>query len=242
MARPRKCRRVCGLPENRRFVPEVPGGDTAVVLNVDEYETLRLIDKEGLSQEECGVYMDIARATVQQIYQNARKKVATALVEGLALQIDGGDYRLCDGVELTQCQTQCWRRRQALLLARAKKEEPKMKIMIPLDEDKTSVCQVFARAPYFLCGDANGAQVLENPAVSAAGGAGLQAAQFIVDQQAQALVTMRCGQNAADIFAAADIKIFEADRAKSAAENLTDCLNGKLAELTHFHAGYHGNR
>ena len=242
MARPRKCRRVCGLPENRRFVPEVPGGEATVELNVDEYETLRLIDKEGLSQEECGVYMDIARATVQQIYQNARKKVAQALVEGLALQIDGGDYRLCDGVEMSQCQRQCCRRRQALLLARAKKEEPKMKIMIPLDEDQKSVCQVFARAPYFLCGDANGAQVLENPAVSAAGGAGLQAAQFIVDQQAQALVTMRCGQNAADIFAAADIKIFEADRAKDAAENLADCLGGKLAELTHFHAGYHGNR
>lgn len=69
---------------------------------VDEYETLRLIDKEGFSQEECGKYMRIARTTVQQIYNNARKKVAIALVDGRPLKIEGGDYRLCDGAE-QQC-------------------------------------------------------------------------------------------------------------------------------------------
>ena len=55
MPRPKKCRKVCCLPKAAEFTPAgcaVSG--PAVVLTVDEYETIRLIDKEGFSQEECG--------------------------------------------------------------------------------------------------------------------------------------------------------------------------------------------
>ena len=98
MPRPRKYRKVCCLPDNDGFVP-VHGGEelTPIVLNVDEYEAIRLIDREGFSQEQCGEYMCIARTTVQQIYAAARKKLADALVEGLPLRIEGGDYALCSG-------------------------------------------------------------------------------------------------------------------------------------------------
>lgn len=100
MSRPRKCRKVCQLPKSMEFVP-ADGGDqrSVVVLAVDEYETIRLIDKEGFSQEACGAYMKVARTTVQQIYASARKKLAEALVDGLTLKIEGGDYQLCDGKE-----------------------------------------------------------------------------------------------------------------------------------------------
>ena len=93
MPRPKKCRRVCEFPQTLRFDPENPS-ETAVpvTLTVEEYETIRLIDKEGLSQEECGELMQIARTTVQQIYASARKKLADVLVEGLPLRIGGGDY------------------------------------------------------------------------------------------------------------------------------------------------------
>ena len=99
MPRPRKCRKVCCLPGNRGFDPVTDGYQPPVILAVDEYEALRLIDREGFSQEECGAYMKIARTTVQQIYTAARKKLADALVEGRPLRIQGGDYRLCDGSE-----------------------------------------------------------------------------------------------------------------------------------------------
>ena len=129
MARPRKCRRVCQLPETRFFMPaEGPGeadleknggqsgfsvsADTEkVVLSVDEYETIRLIDLEGLSQEECSRYMDVARTTVQLIYMSARRKLARMLVLGLPLEIVGGDYQLCSGGE-TRCGcSSCYRQK-----------------------------------------------------------------------------------------------------------------------------------
>lgn len=103
MPRPRKCRKVCCLPKVSEFMPFGGASDEAcVVMTVDEYETIRLIDKENFSQEECGKYMHIARTTVQQIYDSARKKLAEAVVDGRALRIEGGEYRLCDGAE-TYC-------------------------------------------------------------------------------------------------------------------------------------------
>ena len=102
MPRPRKCRKVCCLPKVSEFIPSCGGADEAcVVMTVDEYETIRLIDKENFSQEECGKYMHIARTTVQQIYDNARKKLAEVVVDGKVLKIEGGDYRLCAGAETT---------------------------------------------------------------------------------------------------------------------------------------------
>lgn len=112
MARPRKWRKVCCLPESNRFGPL----DTTLVnanivnMTVDEYETIRLIDLEGLSQEECASQMHVARTTVQGIYSEARKKLAQSLVNNKILLIEGGEYKLCDG-KGEFCNDRCRRRR-----------------------------------------------------------------------------------------------------------------------------------
>jgi len=100
MPRPRKWRKVCGLPENSRFGPlgAPANAEHFVKMTVDEYETIRLIDLEGFTQEECASQMNIARTTVQGIYAEARKKLAESLVNGKVLLIEGGEYRLCDGL------------------------------------------------------------------------------------------------------------------------------------------------
>jgi len=99
MPRPRKWRNVCCLPDSNRFGPlNSPNQEIMFVnMTVDEYETIRLIDLEGLSQEECAIQMNVARTTVQGIYSEARKKIAESLVNGKVLRIEGGDYKLCDG-------------------------------------------------------------------------------------------------------------------------------------------------
>lgn len=103
MPRPRKWRRVCCLPKNAQFGPMGGTGDSEdlVIMQVDEYETIRLIDLEGLTQEECAGRMNVARTTVQGIYDSARKKLADSLVRGKGLLIEGGEYILCGGLEET---------------------------------------------------------------------------------------------------------------------------------------------
>lgn len=103
MPRPRKWRKVCCLPESNRFGPLNSSNDEDdfVTMTVDEYETIRLIDLEGFTQEECASQMNIARTTVQGIYNDARQKLADSLVHGKVLTIVGGDYQLCDGLEKT---------------------------------------------------------------------------------------------------------------------------------------------
>ncbi|WP_297720074.1 DUF134 domain-containing protein [Intestinimonas sp.] len=99
MPRPCKRRRVCALPERRSFRSAgdpTPCRET-IHMTVDEFETLRLMDLEGLSQAECARQMEVSRATVQAIYGAARSKVASFLVRGGELTIGGGAFTLCPG-------------------------------------------------------------------------------------------------------------------------------------------------
>lgn len=59
-------------------------------MTVDEYEAVRLLDVEGLTQEACADRMNVARTTVTAIYDSARKKIADAIVHGKRLLIAGG--------------------------------------------------------------------------------------------------------------------------------------------------------
>lgn len=110
MARPRKWRKVCCLPNSNRFGPlnSHVNDENFVTMTIDEYETIRLIDLEGFTQEECSNQMNIARTTVQGIYNDARKKLAESLVNGKVLRIEGGDYKLCEDNELS-CGNGCHR-------------------------------------------------------------------------------------------------------------------------------------
>ena len=108
MSRPPKCRRVCTLPRCGGFRPmeDAPWSGT-VTLGVDEYEVIRLIDLEGLTQEQRAAQMAVARTTVTGIYLSARRKLAQALVERKALAVAGGHYRLCDGGECRRRGHEC---------------------------------------------------------------------------------------------------------------------------------------
>ena len=116
-----------------------------------------------------------------------------------------------------------------------------MIIALPMDENKKDICVSFGRCPFFLFSDSeSGKQEFKvNPAAEATGGAGITAAQAVVDGGADALITVRCGENAAEVFKAANVKIYKSE-GPDAQDNLRALADGKLSELTHFHAGYHG--
>lgn len=97
MPRPCKRRRICGRPPCIRFGPLTDNEEAVqeIVMTLDEYECIRLIDLNGLTQEECGRQMGVARATVQAIYSSARRKIAQCLTERMQLKISGGNYVVC---------------------------------------------------------------------------------------------------------------------------------------------------
>lgn len=117
-----------------------------------------------------------------------------------------------------------------------------MIIAIPVDENRSDVCPSLGRAPFFLFTDTQcGTTTLDsNPAADAQGGAGIQSAQFLVDRKADALITVRCGENAAQVLLAAEIALYKACEG-GVADNLAALAEGKLGALTHFHAGFHGH-
>ena len=95
MPRGLKCRRVCSVPENRRFTPCKPSSET-VVLTMEELEAVRLCDFEDLEQDEASVSMNVSRPTFQRPLYLARKKIAGALCTGKAIEIGGGNYELAE--------------------------------------------------------------------------------------------------------------------------------------------------
>lgn len=92
MPRPCKYRCISGQPASVIFKPAgIPAASLEwVQLNLDEFESLRLIDHLGLEHEQAASQMGVSRPTVTRIYAVARKKVADALVLGQALRIEGG--------------------------------------------------------------------------------------------------------------------------------------------------------
>jgi len=90
MVRPIKPRRVIFNPNVTYFKPRAVPLSTLeeVRLNIDELETIRLCDLESLSQTKAAKKMKISQSTLQRILISAHKKIAQALVEGMAIKIE----------------------------------------------------------------------------------------------------------------------------------------------------------
>ena len=114
MVRPKKCRLVSSLPNITYFKPAgVPLRFLSeVCLSVEEGEALRLKDLENLEQIEGAQKMGVSRPTFQRILGSAHKKVADAILNGKAIKIDGGNFKLKEGQ--FECQRgHHWKERQA---------------------------------------------------------------------------------------------------------------------------------
>ncbi|AOY58870.1 MULTISPECIES: DUF134 domain-containing protein [Desulfococcus] len=105
MVRPKKNRLVAFNPEISYFKPRgIPMVDLEEVsLTVDERESIRLSDLLGLSYEEAGQRMGVSRATFGRIIQRARKVIADALINGKAINVDGGNYTIVEDNRIFVC-------------------------------------------------------------------------------------------------------------------------------------------
>jgi len=117
-----------------------------------------------------------------------------------------------------------------------------MKIAIPVDDKsiKASIYLSFGRTHYFLMfnTDTKKSVFPDNSAAASQGGAGIKAAQTIVDNKVSALLIPRCGENSAEVLKAANIKLYKTMN-DSIQDNIEAFSNGKLSLLEEIHSGFH---
>ena len=99
MPRPQKRRWIGSWPGAEFFKPRgIPlAGLEVVSLTVDEYEAIRLADREGMEQAQAAELMKISRPTFGRILNSAHHKIAEALTSGKAIRIGGGSFELPPG-------------------------------------------------------------------------------------------------------------------------------------------------
>jgi len=118
-----------------------------------------------------------------------------------------------------------------------------MKTIIPVDEENedTTISGSFGRAPYYMMYDTVDGTVgfIRNTATDNPSGAGVEAAQIVVDSGAGVLITPRCGSHAHGVLRAAGIAVLKA-MPGAASDNVKVYLEGGLPTLDDPHEGRHG--
>lgn len=97
--RPKKTRWVACEPGERCFRPQCKPQSAieGVILNLDEFEVMRLTHLEGYDQKKMAKKMRIHQSTISRILNSAHKKVADALVNIKAIKIEGGCCQIIRG-------------------------------------------------------------------------------------------------------------------------------------------------
>lgn len=224
MARPRKNRIVSALPGSEGFVPlGCKQGQCCgqVIMTVEEYETLRLIDYLKLTQEECAAHMEVSRPTITGIYEAARFKVADALVNEKQLLIEGGSYDFSHEHKKT---------------ASIEKENTNMKIAVTYDNGQ--IFQHFGHCQNFKVYSVEDGKIISSEVVNAAGSGHGALAGFLQNLGAEMLICGGIGGGAQNALAQAGIQLYGgvAGSADDAARALAE---GVLAYNPNVHCDHH---
>lgn len=119
-----------------------------------------------------------------------------------------------------------------------------MKIALPVEEKilNTPVCVSFGRTPLFVIFDTENGEFefIDNSAAASQGGAGIKAAQILVDKGAKAVITFRCGENAAAVLKPTEITLYKAVDG-TAFDNIEKFRLGELSLLNNIHPGFHNH-
>ena len=205
MPRHQRCRRIEGYPDYWVFSPDdADDMPDSVTLSLDEFETIRLIDKEGLTQGECAERMQVARTTVTSIYASARHKLALAIVDGRRLQIAGGAYEL----------------RQRRIVGLAQKGQDIMRIAVTYDGNG-QIFQHFGRTEQFKLYDVEDGKIVSSQVVGTNGQGHGALGGFLRQCQADVLICGGIGMGAQNAVAEAGIQLYggvsgDADKAAQA--------------------------
>ncbi len=220
MPRPQKCRRICGYPDYWSFSPD-DGSAESVVLSLDEFEVIRLIDWLGKTQEESANEMQVARTTITSIYDCARKKIADALVNGKRIRISGGNYRFYE--EKTQ-------------ISVSKKGSNCMRIAVTYENGE--VFQHFGHTEQFKLFDVENGTIVKEQVVDTNGQGHGALAGFLKQSEADILICGGIGGGAQMALAEAGIKLY-AGISGNADEAVKCLIAGNLQQITNATCDHH---
>lgn len=237
MARPCRQRRICSAPAYDRFYPDgVTGGET-VTLTLDEYETIRLMDTEKLTHEQCAALMDISRTTVTEIYESARGKIADAIVNGKALTISGGRYKFCNGSAASCCRKHCTK--SALTMQTPPlpmKGDNTMRIAVTYENG--NIFQHFGHTEQFKIYDAEDGKIVAEHIADTNGNGHGALAGFLSSMGVDVLICGGIGGGAQNALASAGIKLY-GGASGNADEAVKALLGGKLDYDPNVHCSHH---
>jgi len=250
--RPSKRRRICAEPSRCGFGPraEFAREEPCIVMTLDEYETIRLIDLEGLTQEECAQQMCVARTTAQAIYGSARQKLARSLVEGWNLRIEGGDYELCDGQD-QGCRQRSRSGRRCCENNHPDGAEPSLKnkeahMKIAVTYENGQIFQHFGHTEQFKLYTVEDNRIVDMQVIDTNGSGHGALATFLIAHGADMLICGGIGGGARMALAQAGIRLFagvagDADKAVEAllGGNLVFSENATCDHHDHHHGEGH---
>lgn len=202
MPRPTRCRRICEEPYFSSFSPLGEKSEKKIEMTVDEFETIRLVDYEKKTHDECSLLMDVSRTTVTEIYERARYKLADAIVNGKSLCIKGGNYRLCEGS--SEGCSLCGINKK--FEKNKKKGENIMKIAVTYEDGK--IFQHFGHTEKFKIYEVEKQEITKEEVVDTEGQGHGALASFLSEKGVDVLICGGIGGGAQMALAQAGIKIF----------------------------------
>ena len=235
MARPTRCRRVCAEPACPGFLPRRETGAGETILTVDEYEVIRLVDYEKQTHEQCAAQMEVSRTTVTEIYESARLKLSDSLVNGKALAIAGGHYRVCRGDRERGCGRNCqWAAQTAL----CEKGEDTMRIAVPYENGQ--VFQHFGHTQQVKIYDTENDAIVKEQVADTTGSGHGALAGFLSGLKVDVLICGGIGGGAQEALAQAGIKLYGGVTG-GADDAVKAFLAGKLNYQPHVQCSHHGH-
>ncbi|MDD3403732.1 MAG: DUF134 domain-containing protein [Hespellia sp.] len=213
MARPNKSRFVCRMPGYQKFHPENrPEHPITILLTIEEYEALRLIDYVGNSQQEAAAQMNVSRTTIQVLYAEARKKLARFLVEGASLHIQGGNYELCN---------------QTKSCCDSKKEKGESTMKIAVTYENGEIFQHFGHTEQFKVYEVENGEIKSSEIVDTNGQGHGALAGFLFGGGVDVLICGGIGGGARNALAEAGIELYPGASGDADAQ-VASFLQGKL--------------
>lgn len=232
MARPVRCRRICFEPRYDSFAPCGVQSTEQVLLTVDEFEAVRLIDHEKKTHEQCARQMGISRTTVTEMYERARRKIADCIVNGKTLCISGGNYAFCEGSAWKCCGKKCNKAENA----RKRKEETIMKIAVTYENG--NVFPHFGHTEQFKVYEVQDGKVAASQVVATEGSGHGALAEMLSSLKVDTLVCGGIGAGAQTALAEAGIRLY-GGVSGSADEAVDQLLAGNLVFDPDVHCDHH---